>query len=257
MKFLTGGDSPRVFMTESVKLRYRRYSPDERRLRLQVAPKMGIFLCHTILWEVCMNQVNQIRKNRIETATMVKISVLSVIAYLLMYIDFPLAFIAPPFIKMDISDMPALIGGFAMGPVIGIWIELFKNILHILLKGTSTGGIGELSNFLIGSIYVFTAATIYKKHKTYKGAFFGLLAGIVAMTLLATLSNYFIVFPLYAKLMVPMDTIIGMGTAVSPKIKDLWTLMIYSIAPFNVLKGLLVSAVTMLLYKRVSPILHK
>ncbi|MDO5712953.1 MAG: ECF transporter S component [Tissierellia bacterium] len=204
-----------------------------------------------------MNQVNQVRKNRIETATMVKVSVLSVIAYMLMYIDFPLGFIAPPFIKMDISDMPALIGGFAMGPVVGVGIELFKNILHILLKGTSTGGVGELSNFLIGSIFVFTAATIYKKHRTYKGAFFGLLAGIIAMTVLATVSNYFVVFPLYAKLMVPMETIIEMGSAVSPRITDLWTMMIYSIAPFNILKGLLVSAVTMLLYKRVSHILHK
>lgn len=203
-----------------------------------------------------MNKVNQAKRSRIETKTMAKVSVLSVIAYILMYIDFPLAFIAPPFIKMDISDMPALIGGFAMGPLVGVWIELFKNILHLLLKGTSTGGVGELSNFLVGSMYVFTAAMIYKHNKTYRGAIIGLIAGILTMTILATLSNYFVVFPLYAKIMVPMETIIEMGTAVTSKITDLWTMMVYSIAPFNLLKGTITALVTLILYKRVSPILH-
>ena len=166
-----------------------------------------------------------------------------------------MAFIAPPFIKIDLSDIPALIGGFAMGPVAGITIELVKCILTFFVRGTTTGGVGELSNFIVGALFVGLSAKFYSRQRTYRGAVVGLLLGVVGMTLVATLSNYFVVFPLYGKIM-PMDAIINMGRAVTPRVNSLWDLMLYCIVPFNLVKGLIISAATLALYKRVSRFLH-
>lgn len=201
-----------------------------------------------------MNQIQR-TKAHYSTRNLTRLSLLSVIAFLFMYIEFPLAFIAPPFIKIDLSDIPALIGGFAMGPVAGITIELVKCILTFFVRGTTTGGVGELSNFIVGALFVGLSAKFYSRHRTYRGAVVGLLLGVVGMTLVATLSNYFVVFPLYGKIM-PMDAIINMGRAVTPRVNTLWDLMIYCIVPFNLVKGLIISAATLALYKRVSRFLH-
>ena len=201
-----------------------------------------------------MNQIQR-TKARYSTRNLTRLSLLSVIAFLFMYIEFPLAFIAPPFIKIDLSDIPALIGGFAMGPVAGITIELVKCILTFFVRGTTTGGVGELSNFIVGALFVGLSAKFYSSHRTYRGAVIGLLLGVVGMTLVATLSNYFVVFPLYGKIM-PMDAIINMGRAVTPRVNSLWDLMLYCIVPFNLVKGLIISAATLALYKRVSRFLH-
>lgn len=201
-----------------------------------------------------MNQIQR-TKAHYSTRSLTRLSLLSVIAFLFMYIEFPLAFIAPPFIKIDLSDIPALIGGFAMGPVAGITIELVKCILTFFVRGTTTGGVGELSNFIVGALLVGLSAKFYSEHRTYRGAVAGLLLGVVGMTLVATLSNYFVVFPLYGKIM-PMDAIINMGRAVTPRVNTLWDLMIYCIVPFNLVKGLIISAATLALYKRVCRFLH-
>ncbi|MDO5301861.1 MAG: ECF transporter S component [Tissierellia bacterium] len=201
-----------------------------------------------------MNNISKGRSlSQIQIVT--RTSILGVLAFVLMFLEFPLGFIAPPFIKMDISDVPALIGAFAMGPVVGITIELLKNLLHIFLKGTMTAGVGELSNFIIGSTFVAVSAIYYQRHKTYKGAVVALALGTLAFSFLAIVSNYFVVFPLYGKVM-SMDAIIAMGTAVNGKVTSLWTMMIYSILPFNLLKGAVVSVVTLLVYKKASPFLH-
>ena len=200
-----------------------------------------------------MNQIQR-GKSVYSTKNLTKLSMLAVVAFLLMYVEFPLAFIAPPFIEIDLSDVPALIGGFAMGPVVGITIELIKCVLAVFVRGTATGGVGELSNFIVGAVFVGTSAAFYRRRNTYKGAVAGLLAGVVGMTALATLSNYFVVFPLYAKIM-PMEAILEMGRAVTSKVHSLWDLMVYCIIPFNLVKGCVVSIVTLLLYKRVSPFL--
>lgn len=195
-------------------------------------------------------------KQRVGTKMMTKVSVLSVIAFILMYVDFPITFLAPGFIKMDISDAPALIGGFAMGPLAGIFIEGIKVILEMIFKGTTTGGVGELSNFLVGCAFVIPSSLIYHHKKTYRSALIGLLVGIIIMTLFATVSNYYFIFPLYSKFM-PMDAIVAAGTAVTKKVTDLWSLMVYCMIPFNLFKGIIASIVVLLLYKRVSPILHR
>ena len=185
------------------------------------------------------------------TKNMVKISVLGVISMVLMFFDVS-AFFAPPFLKLDISDLPSLIGAFAMGPMAGVIVQLLKNILNMLIEGSMTGGVGELSNFLVGSTFVYVAGFIYYKKKTFKSAIIGLVLGILSMTAFATLSNYFVIFPLYAKIFGwPLDKLVGMGSAVNKFVIDYKTLILFAVVPFNLLKGSIVSLVTVLIYKKV------
>jgi len=190
------------------------------------------------------------------TKSMVKISVLAVISFILMQLEFPIAILAPSFLQMDISDLPALIGSFAIGPMAGVIVQLLKNMLHLFQ--TSTVGIGELANFVVGSTFAYTAGYIYYKEKTFKRAIIGLIIGTVTMTIVITIANYFIMFPFYANLYgIDLDTIISMGTAINKNIVDLKTMMFIAVVPFNLLKGTIVTIMTLLIYKRVSPILHK
>ena len=198
-----------------------------------------------------MNKVNT--STMIRTKDMTKVAMLSVIGFVLMYFQLPLTFVAPPFMKLDISDLPVLMGAFTMGPVYGIIIAALKNLMHIIFKGTMTAGVGELSNFIISSTFALVSSYIYRKHRTYKGAVLSMTVGVLAMTILAMASNYFVVFPLYGKVM-PMDAIIAMGSAITPKITGLFTMMIYSVLPFNLIKGFTTSAVMMLVYKKISPL---
>ena len=192
------------------------------------------------------------------TKAMVKVSVLGVIAFILMLFEMPLAWIAPPFIQLDVSDVPALLGSFALGPMAGVIIQFLKNILKLMFVGSGTGGVGELANFLVGSTFAFTAGAIYFRKKTLKNALIGLIAGTITMTIVITLANYFVMFPFYARLFGwPLQDFVNMGTAINANIVDLKTLMIFSIVPFNLLKGTIVTIMTVLIYKRISPILHK
>lgn len=189
------------------------------------------------------------------TKAMVKISVLATISMILMFFDMSVGF-APPFLRLDFADLPALIGAFAMGPMAGVLVQLVKNLLHLLVEGSKTGGVGELSNFLVGSVMAYSAGFIYYKKKTFKNAIIGLVIGVLLMTTIATFSNYFLVFPIYAKIM-PLEQIIEMGSKVNKYVVDYKSLILFAVVPFNLLKGTAVSVVTLLIYKRVSPILHK
>ena len=192
------------------------------------------------------------------TRNMVKISVLGVISFVLMFFELPLPFLAPPFIKLDISDLPALIGSFSLGPMAGVIIQLLKNVLNVLIEGSTTGGVGELANFVVGSLFAYTAGLFYFKEKTFNRALIGLIVGTIAMTIGISLANYFVMFPLYAKLMgQPVQAFVDMGAAINKNITDLRTMMLWAIVPFNLLKGVILTALTLLIYKRVSPILHK
>ncbi len=194
-------------------------------------------------------------KGKLTTKNLVKISVLGAIGMVLMFFDLSVWF-APGFLKLDVSDLPALLGAFAMGPMAGVIIQFLKNILSLLIEGTATGGVGELSNFFVGSVFCYTAGCIYYRNKTFKNAILGLGLGVITMTIAASLSNYFIVFPLYSKVMIPMDKIVEMGSKVNRHVVDFKSLILYSVVPFNLLKGTVTSAVTLLLYKKLSPILH-
>lgn len=196
----------------------------------------------------------KLNRESFNTRNMVKISVLAVISMVLMFFDLSVWF-APPFLKLDIADLPSLLAAFAMGPMAGVLTQLMKNILSFLIEGSSTGGVGEISNFFVGSVFAYTAGLIYYRKKTFKRAIIGLVVGVILMSIFASLSNYFIIFPLYSKI-IPLDQIIELASKLNRFVVDYKSLIIYAVIPFNLLKGTVVSIITILIYKRVSPILH-
>ena len=188
-------------------------------------------------------------------AYIVKIAMLSALAYAVMFLEFALP-IFPSFLKMDFSDLIPLIGSLALGPLAGVLIELVKNLLHLLT--THTGGVGELANFIVGSAFTATAGALYFRNKTRRGAIVALLCSILAMILAGALVNYFITVPLYAIVLnFSTEAIVGMSSAVIPAIHDKLTLILYAFCPFNLLKGVILTLITLPLYKRVSPLLHR
>lgn len=180
-------------------------------------------------------------------------AMLSAVAAGLMFVDFSVPFM-PSFIKMDISELPALLSGFAYGPLYGVAVCLVKNLFNLIFHG-STGGAGELCNFLLGTFFVVPASIIYKKMKSRKGAVLGAAIGALAMALLSLPLNYYITYPVYSNFM-PIDAIIGMYHDIFPKAGGLLSCLIIFNMPFTFLKGVLDAVVCFLIYKPLSPILH-
>ena len=178
-------------------------------------------------------------------------AMLTAVAYCLMFLDFSVPFM-PAFIKMDLSELPALIGSFAMGPLCGVIICLIKNLLHLMI--TSTGGVGELSNFLLGAAFVLPAGLIYSCKKTKTTALIGSLAGAVIMGLFSIISNYYLVYPVYYNFM-SKDMILAAYQAIFPSVKNILQCMIWFNLPFTIVKGMFSAAITFLTYKHISPIL--
>ena len=186
---------------------------------------------------------------------MAQMGMLSAIAVVLMLFEIPLPF-APSFYEIDFSEVPVLIGCFTMGPLAGAIIELLKILLNFAINGTATAGVGEVANFLIGCAFVIPAAVIYKKKRTRTGAIIGMVTGTLFMTFIGCCLNAFVLLPTYAKAFgMPIDALVGMGTAVNSHITSLTTFVIFAVAPFNLLKGFLVSLIVFLIYKKISPIL--
>lgn len=193
--------------------------------------------------------------SKLSVDKLVKVGILTAMSFILMFIQMPIP-VAPPFMKIDLADVPSLIGGFAMGPWYGVIIQLIKNFLN--LSKSTTGGVGELSNFIVGAAFVFVASVIYRKNKTKKNALIAMIIGMLVMTVLATLSNTFVVFPLYAKVMgIELQQFVDMAAATNKLVTSYPTLMLLSVAPFNIIKGTIEIIVTDLLYKRVSSLLKK
>lgn len=192
-----------------------------------------------------------VNKSGSRVRTMVMTGMLSAIAFILMYLDFSVPMM-PGFIKMDLSELPALIGSFSLGPVAGVAICLVKNLLHLMK--TSTGGVGELSNFILGASFVFTAGMIYKYKKTKKWAIIGSFAGALVMAVISLFSNYFLVYPVYTKFM-PLDQIIAAYQAINPRVDGLWACLVTFNMPFTFIKGMFSVFITLLVYKRLSPII--
>ena len=181
-------------------------------------------------------------------------AMLSAVAFVLMFLDFPIPFLIPPFVKMDFSELPALLAAFSLGPVYGVVVCLVKNLVNFITM-TTTGGAGEICNFLLGACFALPAGLIYQRMKTRRGALIGVLTGAVVMAVLSIPLNYYISYPVYTKFM-PIDAIISMYQQIRPGVNGLMECLIIFNAPFTLLKGLLTTALCFLIYKPLSPILH-
>ena len=182
-------------------------------------------------------------------------AILTAMAVALMYLEIPLP-LMPPFLKFDFSEIPVLVGSFALGPVYGIIIELLKNLIHLPVSATS--GIGEMSNFLTGSIYVFTAGFFYNRHRTRKGAVVAMLIATASLTLIAIPLNYYVTLPLYGTVLnFSTEAIIAMSAKVNSLITSKWSLIFWGFVPFNLFKGLVVAFFTFWIYKPISKLINK
>ncbi len=182
---------------------------------------------------------------------MVTGAMLAAIAAVLMFLDFPVPFL-PSFYKIDFSELPVILGAFTMGPVAGVIIEAFKILVKFLIKGTSTAGIGELANFLVGVSYVLPASIFYFIKKTKKQAIIGLIIGSVTCILVGCFLNAYVLLPAYAKAFGGMENIIGAGTKVNKSITGLGSFILLATAPLNLIKSVIVSVVTIFVYKPLS-----
>ena len=180
---------------------------------------------------------------------------MSALATVLMLFEFPLPFIAPPFYKLDLSEIPVLIGSFMLGPVAGVITELIKIALNLLINGTETAFVGEFANFTIGCALVVPASIIYRHKKSRKTAIIGMIVGSIFMAIAGIFINAYVMLPFFSQTVMPMENIIAMGTAIHPSIDNVLTFCLLTVAPFNVLKGILVSIVTILIYKKISVLL--
>ena len=193
---------------------------------------------------------NSTSKVRVLTGT----AMLGAVAAVLMYLEFPIP-IMPAFVKLDVSELPALIASFAYGPVSGILVCLIKNLIK--LPSTSTAAVGELFNFVMGALFVGVAGIVYKKNKTRKGAIIGAVAGALIMALVSLPYNYFVVYPAYVVMYhLPLEAIIGMYQAINPNVNGLLACLVTFNVPFTFAKGMVDALLCFLIYKPLSPILH-
>ena len=211
---------------------------------------------------------NSNKKSSNQSNKIVKIiaitGIMAALSTILRFLEFPLSFIAPSFLKFDFSDLPALITAFAVGPIYGVIVEAIKNI--IMIPFSQTVYVGELANFIIGSIFVLSAGIIYKLKPTKKSALIGMLSGTLIMTVCAAFLNYFFLIPFFANLYIPdpalslsdkVNMMVGSFTAVIRYIDSLFKAVIISIVPFNIIKGAVISVITFIVYKKISVIFKK
>lgn len=204
-----------------------------------------------------MQATNKRRSSSLSARNMAVAGMLSAVAFVLMFLDFPIPMLIPPFVKMDFSDLPALLGAFALGPVYGVLISLLKNILHIVIAGTTTACAGELGNFLMGAVFAASAGWIYSKKKDRKGALIAALLGALIMGILSVPINYFVTYPAYIQFYgMSAESILQMYQLILPSMKNLTQCLIVFNAPFTLMKGLFDVVLCFLIYKPLSPILH-
>jgi len=218
---------------------------------------LGVFALLLLLAAALERMVCRDRKRIGDTHYITYTAIFAAMAGVLMLVEIPL-FFAPGFYKMDLSELPILICTFYLGPVAGVVAELLKVLIKLLLKGTSTAFVGDFANFAVGCSFILPASVIYHARPSRRSALIGLIVGTLVMTIFGSAFNAVYLLPRFAVLFgMPMEAIIGMGTKVNAHITSVSTLVLFAVVPFNLLKGVVVSALTMLLYKRISPLLHK
>jgi riboflavin transporter FmnP len=179
------------------------------------------------------------------------------LATILFLFEFPLPFLAPSFYELDFSEVPVMIGAFYLGPVAGVTIEMLKILLKLVMKGTSTAFVGDLANFVVGCSFVLPASIIYHIRKNKNTAILGLGVGTICMTIFGSAFNAIYLLPAFSKLYgIPLDQLVAMGTAINSRIDSVTTLVLFAVAPLNLIKGVMISVPTLLLYKRISKVLH-
>ena len=184
---------------------------------------------------------------------LVIMAMFSAVAAVLMYVEFPITFIAPSFYEMDLSEVPVMIGSFMLGPCAGVIMEAVKVLLKLVLKGTSTAFVGDFANFILGCALVVPASVVYHIKKTKKSAIIGLITGGIVLIVLGVFLNAFYLLPKYSQLYgMPIETFIKMGAKINPAISNVFTFVILAVAPFNLIKATVVGVITMLLYKYLS-----
>lgn len=218
---------------------------------------LGVIAAITLAAYLCEKYLCRDRKKFSSTHYISYTAVFACMAGVLMLIEIPL-FFAPGFYKLDLSEMPILICTFYLGPVAGIAAELVKVLVKLLLKGTTTAFVGDFANFLVGCSFILPASVIYHAKPGRRTALVGMAVGTIVLTVFGSFFNAVYLLPKFAELYgLPLETIISMGTDVNGAITDTATLVLFAVVPFNLLKGAVVSALTFVLYKRISPILHK
>ena len=213
----------------------------------------GIFLLAKLFERFCMP-----KERRANGARYVAyVGMFSAIAGVLMLLEIPL-FFAPSFYKMDLSELPVMLCAFYLGPVAGVTAELLKVLIKLLLKGTTTAFVGDFANFLVGSMYILPASAIYHADKSKRNSVIGMAVGVVCMTVAGSAFNAFYLIPKFAQLFdLPVSVIVSMGSAVNGRIVSVSTLVLYAVVPFNLMKGVVDSALTFLLYKRLKTVFFK
>lgn len=192
-------------------------------------------------------------KKRTDIRKMTSTAMLSAVATVLMFFSFSVP-LMPSFIKMDLSELPALIASFTFGPIAGVSVCLVKNLINVFF--TTTGGIGELSNFILGTLFVAPAGFIYQKMRTKKGAIIASLVGAATMAAVSVFTNYYVVYPVYSNIMAPMEAILGAYRAINPNVETLMDALLWFNMPYTFIKGMLSVVITMLIYKPLAPILR-
>ena len=179
-------------------------------------------------------------------------AMLGAVASVLMFVSFSVP-LMPSFIKLDFSELPALLASFALGPWYGVLVCLIKNLVN--LPFTTTGAVGEMSNVLLGVCFVVPECIVYRRHKSRKSAMIGATAGAACMAVVSVFTNYFVIYPMYAKLFIPMDVILDLYRAISPNVKNLLDALVKFNLPFTFVKGMCSVAISYFIYKPLSPIL--
>lgn len=192
------------------------------------------------------------QKRANHTRRMVMTAVLSALSSVLMFFSFNVP-LMPSFIKLDLSELPALIAAFSMGPVNGAIVCLIKNLVNLLFS--TTGGVGELSNFLLGVFFVVPAGLIYRVRPKLSGAIVGSIVGAALMAVLSVFSNYYVVYPIYTAFL-PMEAIIGMYQAINPKADTLWKCLLMFNMPFTFVKGMISAVITIAVYQKIAPLIN-
>ena len=215
-----------------------------------------IFLA-AVLLEKAARKKNDVQEPIFSTRKVAMTGMFSAVAMLLHLFDFSLPF-APPFYKLDFSELPILVGAFAFGPAAGVMMEFIKILLKLFIKGTSTAFVGDLANFVIGCSFILPASAIYAFRKNKKTAIFACVTGTLIMTVFGTAFNAVYLLPAFSRLYsLPLDNLLAMGSEVNPWVQEgsIVSFVVACVAPLNLIKGISVSVVTMLIYKPLSPVI--